>query len=91
MNRSRISCSLLLGNLLLAGCGADYHSPTVDVLGSYFPAWMICIIAGLALTIITRQLLIGFKLNTYLRFAALVYPCLMVAFTLAVWLLFFQN
>jgi hypothetical protein len=91
MNRSRIFCCFLLGNLLLAGCGEDYHSPTVDVLGSYFPAWMVCILAGLALTIITRQLLIGFKLNTHLHFAALVYPCLMVAFTLAVWLLFFQN
>ena len=63
MNRSRFCSALLLGNLLLAGCGADYHSPTVDLLGSYFPAWMICIVIGLALTVIARQVLIGFKLD----------------------------
>jgi len=91
MNRSRFCSALLLGNLLLAGCGADYHSPTVDLLGSYFPAWMICIVIGLALTVIARQVLIGFKLDSYLRLPALVYPCLMISFTLAVWLLFFQN
>lgn len=91
MNRSRFLAVFLLGNLLLAGCGADAHSPTVDILGSYFPAWMICILLGLALTVVARQLLVGFKLDTHLRYAELVYPCLLIFFTLAVWLLFFQN
>ena len=82
---------ILLGSLVLAGCRTDDHSPTVDVLGSYFPAWMICIVIGLALTLVARQLLIGFKLDSHLRPAPLVYLCLTVFFTLAVWLLFFQN
>jgi hypothetical protein len=83
--------AILLGNLMLAGCRTDDHSPTIDVLGSYFPAWMICIVIGLALTLVARQLLIGFKIDTHLRPAPLVYLCLMISFTLAVWLLFFQN
>jgi hypothetical protein len=91
MNRLRFYSVFLLGSPLLAGCGADDHSPTVDLLGSYFPAWMICIVIGLTLTVITRQLLVGFKLDAHLRWPALVYPCLMISFTLAVWLLFFQN
>ena len=77
--------------LLLTGCRFDAHSPTFDILGSYFPAWMICIILGLAATLITRQLLIAFKIDLYLRFAPVVYTCLMIFFTLAIWLLCFQN
>jgi hypothetical protein len=78
-------------SLLLAGCRFDAHSPTVDVLGSYFPAWMVCIILGLAATLITRQLLIAARIDLYLRFAALIYTCLFLFFTLAIWLVFFQN
>ena len=78
-------------SLLLTGCQMDAHSPTVDVLGSYFPAWMVCIVIGLGLTLITRQLFIGFKLDTHLRPAPLVYLSLLILFTLAVWLMFFKN
>ncbi len=77
--------------LALTGCQNDQHSPTLDVLGSYFPAWVVCIVLGLILTLITRQVLIGFKINPYLRPIALVYVCLMIFYTLSVWLLFFQN
>jgi hypothetical protein len=82
---------MLALTLMMSGCGADDHSPTVDILGSYFPAWIICIVLGLALTLITRQVLIGFKLNTYLRPAPLVYISLLVFYTLLLWLAFFQN
>jgi YtcA family len=78
-------------SLMLTGCGANDHSPTVDILGSYFPAWIICIALGLALTLITRQVLIGFKLNTHLHPAPVVYISMLVFFTLALWLAFFQN
>ena len=81
---------LLPAVLLLGGCRSMRdHSPTIDVLGSYFPAWLLCIVVGLVLTLITRQLLVGCNVN--LRPAALVYPCLILLFTLAVWLAFFTN
>jgi hypothetical protein len=80
----------VLGGLLLTGCHST-HSPTVDVLGSYFPAWIICIVTGLVLTIITRQFLIALKLDQHLRPAPLVYLCLMTCFTLLIWLIFFKN
>jgi hypothetical protein len=78
--------------VLCAGCrSAGAHSPTADVLGSYFPAWMACILLGLALTLVVRQLLIGLRLNTHLRPAALVYVCMVVVWTLTVWLVCFKN
>jgi hypothetical protein len=67
------------------------HSPTLDVLGSYFPAWMVCIILGLILTVVARQLLIGFRLNSYLRPTGLVYFCMMILWTMAVWLICFKT
>jgi hypothetical protein len=84
--------ALLLSTTALGSAGCHHaHSPTVDVLGSYFPAWLICIVAGLLLTIVTRQVFLLVKLAGHLRPAPLVYLCLMICFTLAVWLFFFQN
>jgi hypothetical protein len=77
---------------ILVGCGSmTNHPPTIDVVGSYFPAWLLCIVVGIALTLITRQLLIGFKLDVHLRPVALVYFCMTILFTLVVWLAFFKN
>lgn len=82
---------LLPCGLLLTGCQLQPHAPTVDVLGSYFPAWIVCVLLGLALTLVVRQILIGFKLAPHLVPAPLIYVCLVVVFTLAVWLAFFKN
>ncbi|HEX3627617.1 MAG TPA: YtcA family lipoprotein [Verrucomicrobiae bacterium] len=90
----KIAKFMLLGltvALLSTGCAADDHAPTLDIIGSYFPAWIICIVLGLALTLITRQVLIGLKLNTHLYPAPLVYVSMQVFFTLTLWLAFFQN
>jgi YtcA family len=65
------------------------HSPSIDVLGSYFPAWLLCIVAGVILTIIARLLFIAWKLDAYLLPAPIVYPCLAAVFAMAVWLIFF--
>lgn len=82
---------LVSASQLLAGCQLDAHAPSVDVLGSYFPSWMVCIVIGIALTLIARQLFIGFKLDPHLRPALLLYLSLAVFFTLSVWLIFYQN
>jgi hypothetical protein len=88
MRTLRNKLLLLPGILLLGGCA---NSPTVDVLGSYFPAWMVCIIVGLVITLIVRLLLIGFGIYAHLRLKSLVLPCMAIFFTLAVWLIFFKN
>ena len=76
----------------LTGCAVSgYHSPVIDVLGSYFPAWMICIVIGLALTLISRLLLIAIGVHLHLHPAAIVYPSLMAIFTFVTWLAFFRN
>jgi hypothetical protein len=43
------------------------------------------------MTLVARQLLIGFKLRPHLPPAPVLYVCLLIVFTLAVWLAFFKN
>ena len=68
-----------------------HHSPTVDILGSYFPAWMVCIVSGLTLTLVAHWIVQMCHLKPYLGPAPLIYSCLMIIFTFATWILFYQN
>ena len=69
----------------------SHRSPTVDILGSYFPAWMICIVSGLTLTLVAHWIVQVCHLKPYLGPTPLIYPCLMIIFTFATWILFYQN
>ena len=85
---------LALGLLALGAStahAAAAHSPSIDVLGSYFPAWLLCIVVGVVLTIVARLLFMACKLDTHLSPKPIVYPCLMAVFAMTVWLLFFRN
>ena len=71
---------VLVGLLLLIGAGLrgrplSHRSPTIDILGSYFPAWMICIVSGLTLTLVAHWIVQLCHLKPYLGPAPLVYSC----------------
>jgi len=82
---------LLIGALIFVVRPVSHRSPTIDILGSYFPAWMICIVSGLALTLISRWIIRAYHLEPYASPAPLIYTCLMIIFTFATWILFYQN
>jgi hypothetical protein len=69
----------------LASCT---RAPSFDILGSYFPAWLLCLLLAIPLTVLSRLLLLRLKIPVAVPI--LVYPCLTVAFTLALWLAFFR-
>jgi hypothetical protein len=69
----------------------NHHSLTIDVLGSYFPAWMVCILGGLALTLIAHWIVQVANLKPYLGPAPLIYSSLMIIFTFATWIVFYQD
>jgi hypothetical protein len=74
-----------LSALPLAGCS---RAPSVDVLGSFFPAWLVCLTLAVLLTALTRLVLLRFHMN--LDLAVLAYPSLAALFTFALWLIFFH-
>lgn len=79
--RSVISCS----TGLLAGCT---RAPTFDIVGSLFPAWLVCLVLGILLAILARWLLLRLKIAIVLPI--LVYPSLAALFTFLLWLVFFS-
>jgi len=71
--------------IVLAGCG---RAPSFDILGSFFPAWLVCLAAGLLLTVVFRWLLL--RIQIVIAAPILTYPSLAVLITLALWLTFFR-
>ena len=71
--------------ICLTGCT---RAPSLDILGSFFPAWLFCLAVGLLLSFAARWLL-SF-LGIVIAVPILTYPCLTVLFACALWLGFFQ-
>ena len=82
---------LLIWALVFVVRPLSHRSPTIDILGSYFPAWMICIVSGLTLTLVAHWIVQMCRLKPYLGPTPLIYSCLMIIFTFATWILFYQN
>ena len=73
--------------LSAAGCS---RAPTINVLGSFFPAWILCGLIGIVLTVIVRLLFVRWNFEKELTPLLLVYPCLAAFFTFTIWLLFYS-
>ena len=83
-NRRLVTYVLALVPLFSTSCG---RAPAVDILGSFFPGWLVCLVAAILLTAIGRLVLLRFHLNFDLPVVA--YPSLTAFFTFALWLIFF--
>jgi hypothetical protein len=76
---------VLLGPLFLAGCS---RAPSVDILGSFFPAWLFCLILAVLLATLIRLVMLRLRVKVVLPI--LVYPSLAALLTFALWLIFFH-
>jgi YtcA family len=55
MYNPELRASLFCAPMLLGSCaGISSYAPSLDVYGSYFPAWLICLMVGVILTIGVR-------------------------------------
>ncbi|HTT22995.1 MAG TPA: YtcA family lipoprotein [Candidatus Sulfotelmatobacter sp.] len=70
--------------LFLAGCG---RAPAFDILGSFFPAWMVCLVPAIILTVLSLALL---RRYVEIAWPVLVYPGLTALFAFAIWLVLFR-
>jgi hypothetical protein len=64
------------------------RAPCFDILGSFFPAWLVCLVLALLVTIGVRWLLM--RVGMVLSIPVLTYPSLTALFTLSLWLAFFR-
>jgi YtcA family len=73
--------------VLAAGCS---RAPTFNILGSFFPSWILCGVIGLLLTVVARLFFVRMNFEQQLSPLILVYPCLTAFFTFTLWLVFFS-
>ena len=74
--------------IFLTGCRG---APSINLLGSFFPGWMLCMILGVIGALLLRRIFIKINIDAHLPLSAFIYFCLWVFITLLSWLLFFRS
>jgi urea transporter len=90
---SSIRASQFVGRIsfpLFAACSlaSCARAPAIDILGSFFPGWLVCLLPGILLTVVVQQLLARRRMKV--AYPVLVYPCLTALFTFVIWLILFH-
>jgi hypothetical protein len=80
--------ALVAACVALAGCE---RAPSVNLLGAFFPSWMLCVVIGIALTLAGSRALLAVGLERLIGPRGVLYPALALALTLATWLAFFRG
>ena len=77
--------AVLLTAIWLTGC---VRAPSFDVLGSFFPAWLLCLVVGVLLSFAAHWLLL--RLGIVIAVPVLTWPSLTALLACALWLAFFR-
>jgi YtcA family len=85
MQRQVLTSSTCVALFTLTGCPR-----TITVAGSYFPAWLVCIVASLVLSSLLHLIFFKAGMDPYLRPKGLTYPAMVLFLTLLFYLLFFR-
>ena len=85
--RSNAILATLPAACALAGCS---RAPTFNIIGSFFPSWLVCMCAGAALAVVTNRVFVHFNIDKDILWSIVVYPCLGLFFACTLWLIFFS-
>lgn len=85
MKRFMFLLSVVPGSLMLGGCQS-----TIQLGGTYFPAWLLSTLLGVFLASIIHLILFKLGIDHFVQPRALAYPSMAIAFTLIIYLLFFR-
>jgi hypothetical protein len=81
---------LQLAAALSTCCSGCSRAPSVDILGSFFPSWMLCVSLGVAVAGFTHWLLVRMGLEKHISLQVLFYPSVAVAAACLLWLSLFR-
>jgi len=65
--------------------------PYINIIGSFFPSWMLCALIGIVTALFGRWLFVRSGLDPYLGPRRLVYSSLAILVTLVLWVAFFRG
>jgi ABC-type transport system involved in cytochrome bd biosynthesis fused ATPase/permease subunit len=71
---------------LASGC-----DPIVNFYGSFFPAWAVCLLAGVVLAVVLRFAFAATGLEEGIAPLVLVYPALAILLACITWLVLFRG
>ena len=81
--------AVLLAASALLFCGCN-RAPDYSILGSYFPVWLLCGIAGILLSFVVHLLVRRMGWEAQLAPPLLVYPSMAAAICMLLWLVLFS-
>jgi hypothetical protein len=81
--------SRLAGGVAVMVC-ATACDPVVNVAGSFFPAWMVSMLVGVALTVAVRLVFVVAGLEPHLGPPILIYTSLGLLLAVATWLVLYR-
>ena len=64
--------------------------PQINIIGSFFPSWMLCVLIGIVAALLVRRLFVRTGIDPYVGPRALVYPSLAILVTLVLWVALFR-
>jgi uncharacterized membrane protein YhaH (DUF805 family) len=83
---------IVVGIFFLGGCGSSHHRvPSLDVFGSYFPAWLLSLSVGVVLTIIAAGAARLMDIRPSGLWALVLSVSLILIFSISMWFLFFAS
>jgi hypothetical protein len=83
---------VVIGIFFLGGCGSSHHRvPSIDVFGSYFPAWLLSLLAGVVLTIIAASAARLMDIRPFGLRALILSISLILIFSITIWFWFFGS
>ncbi len=72
------------------GCAGCSRAPSINIIGSFFPVWLVCLTLGVVLTFGVRYLLLRFRIEQEVGPLALFYPCSVILITCLLWLVLYR-
>lgn len=75
---------------LFYGPPAFAHAPSFNILGSYFPAWIVCILVSILLAAVVRFFVRRTNHGDLFEPGIITYPCLALFFSCTIWLFLFS-
>jgi hypothetical protein len=64
--------------------------PQINVIGSFFPSWMLCAAIGIGVALLARAIFLRVGVDPFLGPRAVVYPSLAILVTLVLWVTLFR-
>ena len=71
-------------------CSGCSRAPSVSIIGSFFPVWMICIATGVVAAFIERSVLVRLGLEQHVGPLWLFYPSSVTLCACVLWEVFFR-